>query len=147
MFKQSYDNQVRFLTSDFDCCPKYSIYNESNLDNNKTVYVVEGIIDSMNIENAITICGVGISDDIINYLQKYKDLVWVVDNDEAGEELAERLMKLDQRCFVWPKKIKTKDINDICIQKNINYIPDKWLKKNSFRGIEGLFKLAKRNFK
>lgn len=135
-------NALRFMTSDFECCPKTAIFNEKIVDNDDTIFVVEGIIDSMNIENSISITGTGISDEVIEYISdKFKDVIWLNDNDEAGKVLTERLLKMDKKCFVWPKGIDVKDINDFAIRMKRKLIDKDWLVKNSFSGIRGLGKL------
>ena len=137
-------NAVRYLTSDFDCCPEKAIYGEKTVNRSQTVCVLEGILDSLNISNSISIMGVSVNDEEIEYISKeFPDNIWINDNDEAGIRLTEKLLKTGKRCFVWPKSInrRIKDINDLAIRTKTSTIPPGWIERNSFYGIAGLGRL------
>jgi len=134
------EERSRFITSDFECCPDKAMLNEKTVDPSKTVFIMEGTLDSMNVENSICIAGCGINEDIIDYIsEKFCDTIWLNDNDPAGKELTERLCKQNMTCFIWPKELKVKDINDLAIKTNRTIIPTSWIKQHSHRGSRGLF--------
>jgi len=135
-------NARRYLTSDFDCCPKKALYNEKIVDTSDIIFIVEGILDSTNIHNAISIAGTGVSKDLIDYISTtFPKRIWLNDNDKAGKELTTSLLKQNQTCFVWPRTVKLKDINNLAVKMKKEYIPKGWLINNSFNGIAGLGKM------
>ena len=133
----------RYITSKFDCCPNKAIYNEKRADPEKTVIILEGIIDSMNVENSVSVSGCGVSNDMIDYLKnKFLHRIWLNDNDEPGNDFTEKLLKLGEPCFIWPKEIRPKDINAFAVSLKKETIPVEWIVKNTYNGIQGLMRLV-----
>ena len=98
-----------------------ALYNIHKIDRLKPVIIVEGVIDSLFIENSIAVLGLGIS----NYVnEELKDLEkhYLFDNDKAGKQRSKKLLKQGESVFLWNRwKYKDcKDINDIVIKYNID---------------------------
>jgi hypothetical protein len=100
-----------------------NIYNYYTVDKNKEVMIVEGMIDSLFLENSVAMTGLKLYDDKLNnFKQKY----FLLDNDKSGKIKALKALKKEQYVFNWtnyirdlelPKKEKW-DINDVAIHLN-----------------------------
>lgn len=129
--------QARSLLKDQE--PKYlnrltekdeAVYNIYNIDPNKPVFVTEGPIDSMFLDNAVATLGVSISKDMQNILDKFKEVIYVFDGDEAGFKSAKKYIELGKTVFLWKEFIKDLnlpsrnkwDINDVIIYNDLKNI-------------------------
>jgi len=98
---------VKFATSN-------TLFNYDNLDYDKPLYIVEGIMDlpliySYISKNCTGIFGINVTNRQIELLKKFKEIIVIPDNDEAGERLISILdTKLDDREF-WIVKVKSED--------------------------------------
>lgn len=107
----------RYITIMFD--PEYpKIYGLEQVDLNKKFYVFEGPIDSFFIENSIALGGTQSS--INFFLEKYKEnCVIVLDNQPRNEEVCkifhDKYISNNFSCFIFPKKVKEKDINEMIL--------------------------------
>ena len=115
------------------------IYGLDRVNINKHVYVVEGPIDSMFLDNCIAMAGSDISD-----LSFIKDKVIVYDNEPRNKEIVKKLEKQiiqNNSVCIWPSNLKFKDINDIIIggmkKEKIKSIID----ENTFKGPVATLKL------
>lgn len=118
--------------------PKF--YGLDNVDWNKTVYVVEGPIDSMFLDNSIAM--VGSDFDKMFFISNYDvDFVIVYDNEKRNKQIVDKMMKAIELNFpivIWPKDLREKDINDM-ISSGIDV--KKIIKENTFTGLEAKAKL------
>lgn len=92
---------------------KRRIYGLDKLNVNKKIFIVEGPIDSMFINNAIAVAG---SD--LEMKQLKSKATYIFDNEPRSVEIIKKMEKLinnNYNVFIWPKNIKTKDINDLII--------------------------------
>ena len=113
-------NNIRYLTY-YHNKEKAKLYNYYHVNKNNYIYVLEGLIDSLFIENSIAMLTSKLN--FINTdLENYKDkLIFIFDNDETGKIRTEEYLKKNYRCLIFPKKWqKYKDINDIIINENID---------------------------
>jgi len=100
-----------------------SIYNFYNIDRNKPVQIVEGVIDSLFLENSIALTGLKIHNELLKDLNfKY----FLLDYDDSGIKNSIKLLEQGKYIFNWnkfsrdyalPKREKF-DINDVCIYLN-----------------------------
>lgn len=109
------------------------IFNLDKIDLNKTIYVTEGPIDSLFLDNAVA---VGNSDlkVISKYLPKEK-IVLIFDNQPRNKQIVDIMTKAAKegyRMVVWPSSIEEKDINDMVISgvDNIQDIIDNHIFSN-----------------
>jgi hypothetical protein len=124
---------------------KKPIYNEHHVDREKTVYIVEGLIDSLFVKNAVATTGASLSKQRIKELSKeFPKRVWIMDNDKKGISISKRLFKMGETCFLFPKKYKDiKDLNDLAIYLEKNDLT-KIVEVNCYNNVEGLIELSGR---
>jgi len=133
------NSKVKYITIILDeNHPK--IYGLDNADWNKTVYITEGPIDSMFIDNAIAMVGADI--DKMFLLSNFDvDFVMVYDNEKRNKQIVERMEKavnLKLPIVIWPSDISEKDINDMVLAGlDVNSM----LKSNTYSGLEAKTKL------
>jgi len=103
-----YSYQCRSL---FDQIPKYlgrknsegDIYNYYNVNFDKPVCILEGMIDSLFIENAIAITGLKIYSEKLDAIQKK---YFILDNDESGKVNSLKLLLDGKNVFIWSKFLR-----------------------------------------
>ena len=113
------------------------IYGLESIDINSTVYVVEGPIDSLFLQNSIAIAGTSLKKIIQSDL---KDIVMIYDNQPRNKQICDQIEKAidnQYKVCIWPQNIVEKDINDM-VNCNINV--QKIIRENVFCGLEAKMK-------
>ena len=109
------ESKIRYITVKIqDDVPKF--YGLDRIDETKTVYVVEGPIDSMFLENAVATADSNL-ESIINVLPKDK-VVLVFDNEPRNKEIVKKINLAIENHFnvvIWPEYIDSKDINEMIL--------------------------------
>lgn len=117
------------------------IFNFDGVDKSKDVYVVEGPIDSLFLDNAIAMSGVSLSKIQLSSIDKQR-LVVIFDNQPRNKEVCSVVKKAidgGYRVVVWPQSIEEKDINEMVLAgKNVK----KLVKENTFSGLEAVAKFV-----
>lgn len=89
----------------------------ADVDITKTIYVVEGPIDSLFLPNAIAVTGTAFNKIEMLGLPKDK-LVVVVDNQPRNKDVSKILgdiVNKDYNTVIWPQTLEEKDINDMVL--------------------------------
>lgn len=92
---------------------KIKVFGLETIDRNKTVYLVEGPIDSLFLSNCVAMAG---SDVKFNLIAAQDKLVIVYDNEPRNNEIVKKINKAIETGYkvcIWPDHIKEKDINDM----------------------------------
>lgn len=110
------------------------IFGLPEVDKTRDIYVVEGPIDSLFLDNAIAVSGTSFGK--LDQLDLPKDkLVIIFDNQPRNREVVKlmgRVVDSGFRVVVWPQTLEEKDINDIVLAgKNVTEI----INKNTFQGL------------
>jgi len=113
----------------------FKAYGVFQVNKKKPVIVVESIIDSMNIENAIAMVGADLTTGVRDYL-KGCELIYANDNDATGIKKALKYSEQKEKVFVWPKGMKAKDFSDLAMLGVPNDQVVKMIMDNTFEGIE-----------
>ena len=106
------------------------------------LFITEGPIDSMFIENGISFAGLKISEKQKELLTPFflYNKIWILDNQLENNEVLEKNLNLiedGETIFIWPKKYKAfKDFNELCCKTNLNYISPNFVINNSFSGLK-----------
>ena len=93
------------------------VFGLNRVDESKRIYVFEGPIDSMFIENSVAVASSAL-ESASNYLDKSK-LVLVFDNEPRNKDivkLMEQAIDNHYSVVIWPEMIKEKDINEMILQ-------------------------------
>lgn len=106
----------------------------ADVDITKTIYVVEGPIDSLFLPNAIAVTGTAFNKIEMLGLPKDK-LVVVVDNQPRNKDVSKILgdiVNKDYNTVIWPQTLEEKDINDMVLA---GLDPLNIIKKNTCSGL------------
>ena len=96
------------------------IYDLDRADKNKQIYVVEGPIDSMFLDNCIAVAGADFSKplSIGGRLMLNGELTVIFDNEPRNKEICKQIEKTisqGRNVVIWPDSMKHKDINDMIL--------------------------------
>ncbi len=140
---QEYHKTNKYINWDEE--DKKPIYNESNVDVSNVVYVTEGLLDSLFVKNGVASTGTSLSRArIAEIKKKFKNRVWVMDNDYSGIKVVNRLLEMGEKCFLMPQKYeKVKDLNDLAILLKKSDLTE-IIKENTYNTLEGLVELSRR---
>ena len=125
---------LRYITIMFDET-KPKIFGLDTVDMSKTVYVLEGPIDSMFIDNSIAMAGADVSYDIPNG-------VFVYDNEPRNDQIVKRMEKAINKGYnivIWPDSLKIKDVNDM-VMEGVDPMP--LIKENTYSGLQAKMRLS-----
>jgi hypothetical protein len=117
------------------------VFGIDRVDENKKVYVLEGPIDSLFIDNAIA---VGSADLIVPELKSYKDVVLVPDNQPRNPEVCKSIKKMIDSGYpvcIWQDYIG-KDINEAIMNGYTSDDVKKLIDRSTFSGISAQLKFA-----
>ena len=101
------------------------LYGLDRVDINRTIYVTEGQLDSLFIDNCISASGVSAFDS--EFMQKHKDkIVLIIDNEPRNIHIVKSIEKYINLCYsvcLLPNTVLEKDINEMILagytQENI----------------------------
>lgn len=117
------------------------------------VFIFEGPIDSMFVQNGVAIASLTATEHqhkqltaLIGY-----ELIYVFDNDENNQQTSNKIekhIKDGKTVFIWPTEFNNfKDFNEVCCKLQIDEVPWNFVVKNSHKGPSALlkFKLTRRS--
>lgn len=110
----------------------------------KTVYVVEGPLDSLFIPNTIAMVGATAIDRIPARFQ-HTELVFCLDNEPRNPQIVnynKKLIQMGHKVCIWPSSVKQKDINDMVYKMSTKHIK-KIIDDNTCSGLEAELRLKK----
>jgi hypothetical protein len=109
------ESKLRYITLKLHDDNK-KIYGLDRIDEDKLVYVVEGPIDSMFLDNAVATADSNL-ESITDTLDRSK-VVLVFDNEPRNKEIVKKMEHAIDNHFnvvIWPEFIEEKDINEIIL--------------------------------
>ena len=127
--------QPKYLTIKFDES-KPKIFGLDRLDLSETVYVVEGPLDSLFVDNCIAVAGSDFND------IPPCEAVIVMDNEPRNNEVVrtmEKLIAQDYSIVIWPDTVTHKDINDMVLA---NVDVKTILENNTYQGLSAMMAIA-----
>ena len=127
--------QPKYLTLKFDES-KPKIFGLDRLDLDETVYVVEGPLDSLFVDNCIAVAGSDFND------IPPCEAVIVMDNEPRNNEVVrtmEKLIAQDYSIVIWPDTVTHKDINDMVLA---NVDVKTILENNTYQGLSAMMAIA-----
>jgi len=111
----------------------HKVFGLDRIDQDKKVYVVEGPIDSMFLDNAVATADANL-ESIVNILDRNK-VVLIFDNEPRNKQIVQKLEHAIDNHFsvvIWPEYMEEKDINDMVLN---GFSPDEIqdiISKNTF---------------
>ncbi len=124
---------IRYITIMFEERPKIFGLDKVNLEH--PYYIVEGALDSMFLENAISMNGAEGNGNSAN-----ENAIYVFDAEPRNKEIhkrMERVIKNGYRICIWPDNVPGKDINDMHLQgANV----EKLIEDNTHKGLQAQLK-------
>lgn len=133
-------NPLRYITTILDS-DQPKIFNLDGVNYDDPVYVTEGPIDSLFLDNAIAMVGADV-DWMFVLSNEYTDFVFVYDNEPRNPQIVKRMENIISRQYsivIWPKNIKEKDINEMVLS---GHDVQSMVESNTFQGLEAQIKLA-----
>jgi hypothetical protein len=150
-FLDSGMKNLRYLTKKFSYSSNdFKIWGLRYIDISRPIYILEGIIDAMFVDNGIAMTGSDTSE--LGLRVTFKDIdrdniIFVYDNEFNKNEIIRNkvLNKIDKeyKVVIWDSKIKGKDINEIIIRKETSDI-NSYLKEHTFKGLRAKIEIGKR---
>ena len=117
------------------------IFGMDKVNRNKKIYVVEGPIDSLFIDNCIAVAGTSFGK--LDTLGIPKDkLVVIFDNQPRNKEVSkiiDKAVNSNYNVVIWPQTLQEKDINDMVLADKD---PAKIISKNIYNGLEAKMKFT-----
>lgn len=130
-------NGIRYITIMFE--ERQKIFGLDKVNFNHPFYIVEGAIDSMFLENAISMNGAeGTTHDI----QNIENGIFVFDAEPRNKEInkrMEKVIKAGHSICIWPHDLPGKDINEMYLN-GVN--PEKIIEENVHKGLQAELKFA-----
>ena len=127
--------QPKYLTLKFDES-KPKIFGLDRIDLDETVFVVEGPLDSLFIDNCIAVAGSDFND------IPPCEAVIIMDNEKRNKEVVRTMEKLiaeDYSIVIWPDTITHKDIND-CVLAGVDV--KTIIENNIHQGLSAMMAIA-----
>jgi hypothetical protein len=104
--------QPKYLTIKLDET-KQKVYGLERVNFQKHIYITEGPIDSLFIDNCLAAAGA----DLILKVNP-ENVTYIFDNEPRNKEIVKRMYKIidnNYNLFIWPDNIQSKDVNDLVI--------------------------------
>lgn len=112
-------SKVRYSTIILDDS-KDKIFGLDTIDKKKRVYIVEGPIDSLFLDNCAAMAGADVDFSVLGDPQ---NVVVVYDNEPRNKEIIKRITRCIDRGYnvcIWPDSIEEKDVNDMVNRGGLN---------------------------
>ena len=138
--------QPKYITIKLDQ-DKDKIFGLDRVDKNKHIYVVEGPLDSLFIDNCIAAAGTDFNRPLMiqGKLILNEKVTIIFDNEPRNGEivkLIERTINQGRKVVLWPKSIKHKDINDMILAGYLKSQVQEIINDNTFSGVAAQLKFT-----
>lgn len=127
-----YDTRVKYITIKLIPEADELLYGMDMVDPSKDVYVLEGPIDAMFIDNAVAFAGSS-----LHTVKGVDNPVLVWDNEPRNKEIKKiqrKAIRAGFRVVIWPKLNAYKDVNDMIL--NGMKIDAEYLSRNTYQGLD-----------
>ena len=123
------------------------IFGLNKVKNNQEVFVVEGPLDSLFLDNCIAVAGSDFTKplSIGTRLMSNEELTVIFDNEPRNKEICKQIDKTirgGKKIVLWPKTVRQKDINDMILSGMTKKEIQKIIKENTFMGAEAQLRFA-----
>lgn len=132
-------DKMRYITTILDKAPP-KIFGLDTADYGEVIYVTEGPIDSLFLDNSIAMVGADI-DWLFLISNMDTDFVFVYDNEPRNSQIVARMEKVIDTGYpvvIWPSDVKEKDVNDMVMAGlDVQSV----VESNTYSGLEAKVKL------
>lgn len=135
---------LRYITLKSPDAPEKLWYGQWRVNAKKKIYIVEGPIDSLFLDNCIAMVGASGLDNIPEHL-KDSEGVYILDNEPRNQQIVklnERLIDSGRSVCIWPRTVVVKDINDMVMSGMSKSEIKKIIDQNTFSGLEAKYRLS-----
>ena len=129
--------QPKYITIKLDD-DKDKIFGLDRVDKSKPIYVVEGPLDSLFLDNCVAVAGADFSN-------MEGDLIIIYDNEPRNKEINKQIEKTinqGKSVCLWPDNMKWKDINDMIIAGYSKEQIQEIITDNTFSGAAAQLRFA-----
>ena len=129
------DSKVKYITVKLDDDNK-KVFGLDRIDFTKRIYVVEGPIDSMFLQNCVATMDASLYN--ITLLLGNHDYVFIHDNEPRNAAIVKQMAKTishNKNIFIWPQGVDAKDINDWILTGTTPSEIQRIIDTNTFEGL------------
>ena len=126
------ESKLRYITIKIDD-DNHKVFGMDRIDEEKMIYVVEGPIDSMFLDNAVATADSNLES--ITSIYDKTNVTLIFDNEPRNKEICKKIDEAIEKHYnvvIWPEMIESKDINDMVLE---GFSPDEIqdiISKNTF---------------
>ena len=132
--------QPKYLTIKLDE-NKQKVYGLDKVNFQKPIYITEGPIDSLFIDNCLAAGG---ADLFLKNKIPNENITYIFDNEPRNKEIVKRMYKVIEQDFnvvIWPDEIQLKDVNDMIMSGLTKLELQDIISNNTYSKLSALTKL------
>ena len=132
--------QPKYLTIKLDE-NKQKVYGLDKVNFQKPIYITEGPIDSLFIDNCLAAGG---ADLFLKNKIPNENITYIFDNEPRNKEIVKRMYKVIEKDFnvvIWPDEIQLKDVNDMIMSGLTKLELQDIISNNTYSKLSALTKL------
>ena len=132
--------QPKYLTIKLDES-KQKVYGLDKINFQKPIYITEGPIDSLFIDNCLAAGG---ADLFLKNKIPNENITYIFDNEPRNKEIIKRMYKVIEKDFnvvIWPDEIQLKDVNDMIMSGLTKLELEDIISNNTYSKLSALTKL------
>ena len=132
--------QPKYLTIKLDES-KQKVYGLDKINFQKPIYITEGPIDSLFIDNCLAAGG---ADLFLKNKIPNENITYIFDNEPRNKEIVKRMYKVIEQDFnvvIWPEDLQLKDVNDMIMSGLTKLELQDIISNNTYSKLSALTKL------
>ena len=132
--------QPKYLTIKLDE-NKQKVYGLDKINFQKPIYITEGPIDSLFIDNCLAAGG---ADLFLKNKIPNENITYIFDNEPRNKEIVKRMYKVIEQDFnvvIWPEDLQLKDVNDMIMSGLTKLELQNIISNNTYSKLSALTKL------
>ena len=132
--------QPKYLTIKLDE-NRQKVYGLDKVNFQKPIYITEGPIDSLFIDNCLAAGG---ADLFLKNKIPNENITYIFDNEPRNKEIVKRMYKVIEKDFnvvIWPDEIQLKDVNDMIMSGLTKFELQDIISNNTYSKLSALTKL------
>ena len=133
------DDTLRYITVSLSQGSK--VYGLDRIDNTKPVYVVEGIFDSLFLENCVAMTGSDLNTEDLQDCE----LIFLFDNEPRNKQIVqkvEKIIDMGHSIVLFNDTFRGKDINDMIQSGHTVEQVKEYIENNTFKGLKAKMKFT-----